>query len=181
MTPLPEVSPSADTLRGPLFTVRFSAVVVDAVTIALRFVRFFPSLAFLFSSFFLFLSIIVFPRRRNRAWPFLFPCLSHLPRPSQLSFFSLILRCVLVAATPVLPSLLACSSIPVPWDLARERLSSYIEKSSGREKNWRYLYHPLCFCPSPFYHSEAYRAEEPMYLTNCSRHISASSYNILQL
>lgn len=47
-------------------------------------------------------------------------------------------------ATPVLPSLHACSSIPVSWDLARERLSSYIEKSSGREKNWRYLYHPLC-------------------------------------
>jgi len=144
MTPLPEAFPSADTLHDPLFA-RFSAAVVDAVTIAPRFVRFLPSLAFLFSFLFPFSSIIVFPRRRNRAWPFLFPCLSHLLHPSQLSFFSLILHCVLVAATPVLPSLLACSSIPVPWDLARERLSSYIEKSSGREKNWRYLYHPLCF------------------------------------
>lgn len=50
MTPLPEASPSADTLHDPLFAARFSAVVVDAVTIASRFVRFLPSLAFLFFS-----------------------------------------------------------------------------------------------------------------------------------
>lgn len=65
MTPLPEASPSADTLHDPLFAARFSAAVMDAVTIALRFVRFLPSLAFPFFSFlFPFLSIIVFPRRR---------------------------------------------------------------------------------------------------------------------
>lgn len=65
MTPLPEASPSANTLHDPLFAARFSAAVMDAVTIAPRFVRFLPSLAFLFSfPFFLFFSIIVFLRRR---------------------------------------------------------------------------------------------------------------------
>lgn len=76
---------------------------------------------------------------------------------------------------PVLPSLLACSSIPVLWDLARERLSSYIEKSSGREKNWRYLYHPLCSPTLSFLAREAYRAEKPVYLTNGSRFGSANA------
>lgn len=40
-----------------------------------------------------------------------------------------------------------CSSIPLSWDLAREPLSSYIEKSGGRVKNRRYLYHLLCALP----------------------------------
>lgn len=144
---------------------------MDAVTIAPRFVRFLPSLAFLLfflslSLFFPFFSALLYSPA-GEIGPGLFSFRVYLisRAPSQLSFFSLILRCVLVAATPVLPSLLACSSIPVPWDLARERLSSYIEKSSGREKNWRYLYHPLCFS-LPLLSTAAERTARKNYVFN---------------
>lgn len=159
MTPLPEASPSATRhlLHVPSLATRFSTV-VDAVTIAPRFVRFHPSRA----PFFFFFSsssssspraLLYSPRRRNRTLAFSLAVSISLCVPAPLTIvlpFSYPLRCSCRRARdpPCYPSLsLVCSSIPAPWDLARERLSSYIEKSSGREKNWRYLYHPLC---SPF-------------------------------
>lgn len=94
-------------------------------------------------------------KKKSRNWPFLsFPlCLSllHDPPFSSLASFSSAalslrrLRCSCRPDPRLPPFFTACSSIPLSWDLARERLSSYIEKSGGRLKNWRYLYHPLCF------------------------------------
>lgn len=69
MTPLPEAFPSADTLHDPLFA-RFSAAVVDAVTIAPRFVRFLPSLAFLFSFSFSFFQHYCIPPQEKQGLAF---------------------------------------------------------------------------------------------------------------
>lgn len=75
-----------------------------------------------------------FPPHRSSPVPFL-PLLRPPPlSPSRSLSFS------------TLPRRL-CSSIPLSWDLAREPLSSYIEKSGGRVKNRRYLYHLLCALP----------------------------------
>lgn len=133
MTPLPE----AHLPSSAIFAARFSAA-LDAVTIASGFVRFLPS----YSPFFRALLYSSTGGTGTNLFSFCIYLVSRIL--SRLCPPFLLSTAVLVAATPVLFSLPACSSIPVLWDLARERLSSYIEKSSGREKNWRYLYRPLC-------------------------------------
>lgn len=107
MTPLPEASPSAGiTLHDPLFAARFStaaaAAAVDAVTIAPRFVRFLPSRTL---RFFLFFSpaLLYSPAGEIEFGLFSFRVYLVFLRPSQLSFFSLILRRSCRRDSPSLP------------------------------------------------------------------------------
>lgn len=81
--------PEAHLPPPAIFTARFSAA-LNAVTIAPGFVRFLLKSCAPF-----FFEHYCIPRERNGNWPFLFSCLSHLPRSpdSRLSSFSLIHRC----------------------------------------------------------------------------------------
>ena len=171
MTSMPEAAspPGAWVLASPSKTLRgrFSAAADAAAAVTSR-IRSFPSRRPFFpallysmarrtgtSSYSPFSPLPLFLSLFSRSSLSLSFSLS-LTRPSIL-FCGLFFSAVTLSHSPASPVCLVAltpgchpSSPPVhpfllSWDLARERLSSYIEKSGGRLKNWRYLYHLLCF------------------------------------
>lgn len=183
MTPLPEVSPSADALHDPLFAARFSAAVVDAVTIALRFVRFFPSLAFLFSLFFPpFWALLYSPAGEIGPGLFSFRVYLISRAPHNCPSFLLSSAVFLSPRPPCYPLSLPVHPFLCPGT-SRGSGSQVTLKNlaDGRKIGDTYIIHCVSRSLSFLPQRSVSRGRTCMYLTNCSRsYRPALSYNILQ-
>lgn len=173
MTPLPEASPSA-TRHPPRPLARHQIFHRRGCSHDSTEIRSFPpiSRSFLFFSSSSSRALLYSPRRRNRrnrTLAFSLVSISLCPRPSQLSFLSLILSVVLVAArSPLLP--LSPSSVHPFLRPGTSRGSgsqvTLKNLADGRKIGDTYIIH-CARPPSLSLPREAVLRRKPVYLTNC--------------